>query len=154
MLPPGYFPFFLGLLLKFFKQKLQCLAPICIGPQCVKVGNTLKAYHRITLSVSPSRIGLFNVPNLLQLPEAHCKLVISVSENSPTGRHCIAVQASLPIGWRSSSPLNAWFLYIFFFARSIYWVFRWRAVLSGILWSSFTIAASSCTQKLFNADCK
>ena len=33
-----------------------------------------------------------------QLPEAHCKLVIPVSEHSPTGRQCIAVQASLPLG--------------------------------------------------------
>ena len=101
------FACFLGLLLNFFKQKLQCLAHICIGPQCVKVGNTLKAYQRITLSVSPSRLGIFNVPHLLQFPETHCKLVVLVSENSPTCRHCISVQASLPLGRRSSSPFNA-----------------------------------------------
>ena len=66
------FPCLLGLLLNLFKQKLQCLAPICIVLQCVQVGNTLKEYQRIILSVSPSRVGLFNVPHLLQLPEAHC----------------------------------------------------------------------------------
>ena len=59
------FPCFLGLLLNFFKQKLQCLAPICMLTQCVQVGNTLKAYQRITLSFSPSRVGIFNVPHLL-----------------------------------------------------------------------------------------